>query len=192
MTFELDAAPALVVIDLQQAILGRPTAHPANDIADRSGRLAAAFRTKGLPVVLVNVTGGAPGRTEASRGTTPEQKAAMAAMLADPAASAIVPHLDPQPSDIRVTKRTWGAFHGTDLDAQLRARSVTQVVLTGISTSAGVESTARAAHEHGYNVLFVTDAMTDSNPAAHDNSLAHVFPRLGELATTDEVVAALS
>ncbi|NED79149.1 isochorismatase family protein, partial [Streptomyces sp. SID11233] len=106
---------------------------PSKDVIARSAGLAAAFRAKGLPVVLVNVTGGAPGRNEApQRGEQPP--ADWADLVAD---------LDAQDSDIRVTKQTWGAFYGTDLDSQLRRRGITQVVLTGIATSIGVESTAR-------------------------------------------------
>jgi nicotinamidase-related amidase len=100
--------------------------------------------------------------------------------------------LDAQPDDLRVTKQTWGAFHGTDLDAQLQAHGVTQVVVTGVATSAGVESTARAAHEHGYNVVLATDAMTDLSAEAHDNSVERIFPRLGETATTAEILDRLA
>ena len=90
-----------------------------------------------------------------------------------------------------MTKRTWGAFHGTTLDEQLRARGVTQVVVTGVSTSAGVESTARSAHEHGYHVVLATDAMTDTSGDAHANSVERIFPRLGETGTTDEILEVL-
>lgn len=178
----LDPTAALVAIDLQKGIVGIPTAHPSERVVANTVRLAAAFRARGLPVVLVNVTGGAPGRTEAARAAAGERPADWAEL---------VPELDAQPDDLRVTKRTWGAFTGTDLDAQLRARGVTQIVLTGISTSAGVESTARAAHEHGYHVALVTDAMTDRDATLHDHSVARVFPRLGETATTEELLALL-
>ncbi|MET8553815.1 isochorismatase family protein [Streptomyces sp. NPDC004959] len=178
----LDARTALIVVDLQKgiaALTGAPV--PSKDVVARSAGLAAAFRAKGLPVVLVNVTGAAPGRNEApARGEQPP------ADWAD-----LVSELDAQDSDIRVTKRTWGAFYGTDLDSQLRRRGVTQVVLTGIATSIGVESTARFAHEYGYNVTVVTDAVTDMNADAHANSVAHVFPRLGETGTTEEITALL-
>ncbi len=131
--------------------------------------------------MLVNVTGGAPGRTEAARpaGERPADWAEL------------VPELDAQPDDLLITKRTWGAFTGTDLDARLRARGVTQVVLTGIATSVGVESTARSAHEHGYHVALVTDAMSDRDAQLHDHSVQRIFPRLGETATTDELLALL-
>ena len=91
-----------------------------------------------------------------------------------------------------MTKRNWGAFYGTDLDLQLRRRGITQVVLAGIATSIGVESTARAAHEHGYQVTLATDAMTDLDPEAHRNSIERIFPRLGERGTTDEVITLLA
>jgi len=184
MTIELEQTPALVVIDLQAGIVGYPTVHPMADVIANSARLAEAFRAKGLPVVLVNVDGTAPGRTERNKSggarTLPTE------------ATAIVPELHQQPSDITVTKRTLGAFLSTDLDEKLKAAGVTQIVLTGVSTTSGVESTARSAYELGYHVAFVTDAMTDTSAAAHDASIEHQFPKLGELGTTAEVLGLLA
>ncbi len=91
-----------------------------------------------------------------------------------------------------MTKRTWGAFTNTDLEAYLKARSVTQVVIAGVATSIGVESTARFAHELGFHVTLAVDAMTDLTADAHDNSVARIFPRLGETGTTDEIIALLA
>jgi nicotinamidase-related amidase len=177
----LDPKTALIAIDLQNGIVGYPTVHPTADVLQRAGALAAAFRARGLPVVLVNVTGGAPGRAEQFRNL-----GELPAGWAD-----IVPGLDPQPQDHRVTKRTWGAFTGTDLEAYLRRLGVTQVVLAGISTSAGVESTARHAHELGFNVTLATDAMTDTSAEAHTNSVTRIFPRLGETGSTQDIIALL-
>ncbi|ACI52153.1 isochorismatase hydrolase [Gluconacetobacter diazotrophicus PA1 5] len=174
----LDPRTALVVIDLQKGIVGFPTVHPVAGIVASAAALAAAFRRRGLPVVLVNVTGGAPGRTERSfslDGMPPD--------WAD-----LVPELDAQPGDLRVTKTTWGAFASTDLARQLRALGVTQVVLAGIATSLGVESTAREAHAMGLNVTLALDAMTDLSPEAHDNSVQRIFPRLGETGSTRQVI----
>jgi nicotinamidase-related amidase len=176
-----DTKTALVIIDLQKGILSFPMAHPSAPVLENAGRLARAFRKKGWPVVLVNVAGGAPGRTDAGpMNFTPP-----------PDWLDIVPDLDPQPSDIRVTKMQWGAFYGTALDLELRRRGVTQIVLCGIATSIGVESTARDAYEHGYNVSLVVDAMTDMKAEAHENSLARIFPRLGETGTADAALALL-
>ncbi|HEY2257860.1 MAG TPA: isochorismatase family protein [Variovorax sp.] len=177
----LDPVTALVVIDLQKGIVGLPTAHPAADIVDRASQLARAFREHGRPVVLVNVAGVAPGRTDA-----PGRSGAL-----PPDWSQLVPELDAQASDQRVTKMQWGAFLGTSLDQYLRRRGVTQIVLVGISTSIGVESTARAAYELGYNVVLAIDAMTDLDADAHRNSVTKIFPRLGEVTTTSAVLAAL-
>lgn len=177
----LDQNTALVVIDLQRGIVGNPTEpYAAADVVTRSAALADAFRAHGLPVVLVRVTGSptAPGRTEGQvRGTPPAGW------------DELVPELT---GDVVVTKRNWGAFYGTDLDLQLRRRGVTQIVLSGIATSIGVESTARAAHEHGYHVTLATDAMSDLNADAHRNSIERIFPRLGETGTTDEIVELLA
>lgn len=185
----LDPKTALVAIDLQNGIVGLPgTPHSGADVVARATELAEAFRSRGAPVVLVRVTRAAglsdvtPGRTERtlSSGARPEGW------------DVIVDELAGHPEDIVVTKRNWGAFYGTDLDLQLRRRGITQVVLTGISTSIGVESTARAAHEHGYHVTLATDAMTDQDGEAHRNSVERIFPRLGETGTAAEVIELLT
>jgi nicotinamidase-related amidase len=178
----LDPHTALIVIDLQNGIVAYPTAHPVADVVKNASALAAAFRHHHLPVVLVNVAGGAPGRTE-----QPRRGGAFADGWTD-----LVPELDQQPSDHTVTKHTWGAFSGTGLEEHLKNLGVTQVVIVGVATSIGVESTARQAHECGFNVALVTDAMTDMNPDAHENSVTRIFPRLGETGTTQEVLDLLA
>ena len=177
----LDPKTALVVIDLQNGIVALPTAHPTGDVVRRSAALADAFRRHGLPVVLVNVAGVAAGRAEQSRSL-----ASLPAGWAD-----LVPDLNRQVGDHVVTKRTWGAFTGTDLEPYLTSLGVTQIVLAGVATSIGVESTARQAHERGFNVTLAVDAMTDLNPDAHVNSVTRIFPRLGETGTTDDVIGLL-
>jgi len=178
---QIDPHVALIVIDLQKGIVGLPTAHDVGPVIRNASALAAAFRSRALPVVLVTVAGGAPGRVERTR----------AFRDFPPDWTELVGALDPQPTDHRVTKQTWGAFTATDLAAYLGARGVTQVVLAGVATSAGVESTARHAHELGFNVTLAIDAMTDTSREAHDNSVALIFPRLGETGTTPEIIARL-
>jgi nicotinamidase-related amidase len=152
-------------------------AHPASEIIRRSARLARAFRERGLPVVLVNVAGRAPGRTEAG---APK-------FSLPPDWTELVPELEPQPGDLIVTKERVGAFIGTSLDEILRRRGVTQVFLTGVATSAGVEATGRSAYDLGYNVVLVVDAITDGDAEMHRHSVERIFPRIGETATTDSV-----
>jgi nicotinamidase-related amidase len=175
---KLDTATALIVIDLQKGIAGLPTVHPIGEVLKHAGALAEAFRSHGLPVVLVNVDGAAPGRTE------------QAPRIRDfPAGwTDLVPELNRQPEDHTVTKRTWGAFTNTGLGEHLKKLDVTQVVIAGVSTSAGVESTARQAHELGFNVTLAVDAMTDTNSDAHIDSVTRIFPRLGETGTTRDVI----
>jgi nicotinamidase-related amidase len=176
----LDLKTALIVVDLQKGIVGPPLVHPIGEVIARSCALADTFRERGLPVALVNVAGGAPGRTEQPRqtGFRPEGW------------SDLIPELNRQPDDIVVTKRTWGAFASTDLEAQLKARGVIQVVIVGVATATatGVEATARQAYEQGFNVILAIDAMTDRRPEAHDHSLNRVFPRLGETGTSQEII----
>jgi nicotinamidase-related amidase len=178
----LDPATALVVVDLQKGLMGRDFAHPIGVVVERARALIDAFRAQGLPVVLVNVAGVAPGRTEQARSQEPWQ-----ADFAE-----LVPELGQQPGDIVVTKRSWGAFATTDLDARLKALGVTQVVIAGVATGTGVEATARQAYEGGLNVTLAIDAMTDGRAEAHAFSLLHVFPRLGETGTSREIIALLA
>lgn len=178
----LDPKTALIVVDLQKGIVTYPVAHSIEQVIDRSRALIEAFRARGLPVVLVNVTGGAPGRTERPQ----RDMSALPADFAD-----LVPELGLQRSDILVTKQSWGAFAGTDLDQRLKALGVTQVVICGIATATGVEATARQAYENGFNVTLAIDAMTDTRPEAHDYSIRNVFPRLGETGCTDDILSHL-
>jgi nicotinamidase-related amidase len=174
----LDPKSALILIDLQKGIVALPTAHPTSEVVERASALAQAFRRHRMPVVLVNVTGGAPGRVEQTR--------SLAALPADWAE--LVPELDRQPSDHLVSKTTWGAFASTDLANELKNRGITQVVIAGISTSIGVESTARQAYEAGFHVTLAIDAMTDLSAEAHAHSVTRIFPRLGETGTTAQIL----
>ncbi len=182
----LDPAPALVVVDLQKFIFAVPggTAHPPGEIIDRAARLVRAFRERGLLVVLVRVLGTTPGRGRTDLGMSPYPRPADW--------SELVPALDQHPGDLVITKPRWDAFIGTALDFQLRQRGVTQLFLAGVATSIGVESTARSASDHGYNVVPVVDAMTDRDAEAHRHTVGKIFPRLGEVANTDEVLKLVS
>lgn len=178
----LDPNTALLVIDLQKGMAGLPTVHPMTDVVANTVALLDAFRSRGLPVVLVNVDGSPPGRTERSFSAS--------GLPAD--WTQLLPELRQQRSDHTVTKRSWGAFTNTDLERYLRERGVTQVVVAGIATSGGVESTARHARDVGFNVALAVDAMTDLDPDAHLNSATRVFPRLGETGTRRELVDRLT
>ena len=177
----LDPVTALIVVDLQKGVVAHPLIHPVSTIVQNAAELAIAFRSKKLPVVLVTVAGTAPGRTEQplSKGPRSDDWAEL------------VPELTPHAEDHRVIKKTWDAFTHTDLKAYLKSKGVTQVVIAGVATSIGVESTARLAYALGFNVTLATDAMSDRSAAAHDNSVSYIFPRLGETGTTQEILQAL-
>ncbi len=178
---QLDPVAALVVIDMQRGVAAMPCAHPVGEITARIARLAQAFRARQLPVVLVNVAGRAPGRTDLQVDFSP------------PAGwTELLPELERQPCDLTVTKLQPGAFHGTALDQLLRRRGATQLVLAGIATSIGVEATARTAYDHGYHVVLVVDAMTDRSLEAHRHSIEATFPRIGETTTTEVLLTHLA
>jgi nicotinamidase-related amidase len=182
---KLDPNAALLVVDLQKFVFSMPAVHPAAGIVARNAQLARAFRERGLPVVLIRVTGAGFGRTRTDAGPTNFS-------AVPPEWKELVPDLDPQPDDLIVTKPRWGAFIGTTLDYELRQRGVTQVFVTGVATSIGVESTARSAFEFGYHVVPVVDAMTDRDAGSHRHTVEKIFPRLGETETTENVLKALS
>ena len=177
----LDPRTAFVAVDLQAGILSLPIVHPAEEVVARAAGLAGAFRRRGRPVVLVNVASG------------PRTRADQPGWVGEfpPEFMAFAPELERAPSDHVVTKRSWGAFTNTGLEAWLRTEGVTQIVLAGVATSIGVESTARQAQELGLNVAFAMDAMSDMSAEAHANSLNRIFPRIGETGATSELLRLL-
>jgi nicotinamidase-related amidase len=184
----LDPKSALVVIDMQKGIVRMPTVHPAAVVTDGVLRLVNAFREKRAPVVLVHVGWSADfddAIKTRNQAPPPGERSADFFEYIDEL------HADPS-RDILIQKRQWGAFYGTDLDLQLRRRGITNIVFCGISTSIGVESTARDAYERNYNLAFASDAMTDTNADAHNRALSIIFPRMGEVGTTGEILAKLT
>jgi nicotinamidase-related amidase len=181
---------ALVLIDLQQGIVGRPLApHAGADVVRNAARLADRLRALGGTVVLVRVAFHPDGRDALA---APADVPAGFDPRALPAAWAdLVPELGPRPGDLVITKRQWGAFHGTELDLQLRRRGVGTIILAGIATQIGVESTARSAYEHGYAQVFVEDAMASMSAEVHGFPVQHIFPRMGRVRSTEQVLAAL-
>ncbi|MGJ7567473.1 isochorismatase family protein [Variovorax sp. GB1R11] len=180
---------ALISIDLQRSNVGRELApHSAADVVQRSRRIADELRAAGGTVVWVrvDVTALLSLPADASIGRPPGSP------VPPPEFSELVPELQVQDADVRITKRQWGAFYGTDLDQQLRRRGIRTLVMSGIATNFGVESTARAAFDRGYELVFVEDAMTSLAAEPHEFANRHVFPRMGRVRSTDVLLAALA
>lgn len=179
----LDQNSALIVIDLQKGA-SAATLLPTSigDVVERSARLAAAFRAKNMPVVLVSVGGKPPGRSQRKSAAAHDRPSDWTDTL---------PGLNQQPSDHLVLKHALSAFCDTDLGDYLKTAGVTQLVFTGWATSLGVESSVRQAFDTGFNVLVVEDAVSDVDEGAHLNSLIKIFPRISEIANTDVVLAIL-
>ena len=193
MITAIDKNTALVVIDLQDGIVKMKLAHPTAEVVRQSAKLVDAFRKAALPVVLVNVVPfGAPsGKVRTDVPGMPKDEAAQQQARAAMEAAGffeLVPEMGAKQDDIHVTKKTWNAFYDTSLEERLRELEVTNIVLCGIATSIGVEGTARAAYERGFNLSFASDAMTDMAMGAHENSLKVIFPRIGEVGETDSII----
>jgi len=182
------ATTALVLIDLQKGILGFAKApHGPETVLSNAIALVQAFRAAKSAIVRVRVGWSADGGDRLRQpvdnlnppGPTPDD------WLADPEG------LPSQAGDIEILKRQWGAFYGTDLDLQLRRRGIRTLVLGGIATAIGVESTARAAFEHGYEIVFPEDLSSSPVEALHRNSFGAIFPRIGRVRSTAQVLAAM-
>jgi nicotinamidase-related amidase len=179
---------ALVLIDLQRGIVERTLApHSVGDVVTRAAQLAAALRSKGGTVVYVRVD------------VTDVLQLSVDAPTRDPnappplaSASEIVSESGYQTGDLLITKRQWGAFYGTELDQQLRRRRIRTIILGGVATNFGVESTARAAFDRGYELIFIEDAMTSVSAAAHAFAVQNIFPRMGRVRTQEEAMRALA
>ena len=190
MSLELDQAKtALVVIDMTKGVVSLASGpYPVQEVLANTVRLAEAFRQAGSFVVLVNVNS-VDGKDLLHPLTDAEVR--MPAQRPKDWAD-IVPELGPRPLDHLVTKHQWGAFFGTDLDLQLRRRGIETIVLCGIATNFGVETTAREAYQYGYNQVFAEDAMNALSGEEHQHTCTYIFPRIGRIRSTDEIVAAIS
>lgn len=180
---------ALVVIDLQNGIANRErklSPYPADQVIENASRLVQAFTAKGAFAVLVRVSS-----IDGKDMPRPETDLNMPSPSFQEGWDDFVPQLACFQNVHRVTKRQWGAFYGTDLDLQLRRRGIDTVVLCGISTGIGVDTTAREAYQHGYHQIFVEDAMAARTREEHDYVCQCIFPRIGRIRTTSQVVELL-
>jgi len=163
---------ALIAVDLMPRIVELDMGpHRGADVVARTVELATALRKAGGTVVVVRV----------ERPNVAEQ----------PPGSGLVPEMAPQAGDIEVVKRTIGAFYGTGLAEQLRARGIDTVIMAGLATTMGVESTARAAADHGFEVVFAADAMSGMTAAEHEHAVAVTLPRFGDVSDTVQLIAQL-
>jgi nicotinamidase-related amidase len=184
-TLDLDPrTTALIIIDLQRGIVGRQTVpYAAADVVEKCAQLASAFRRQNAPVVYVrvdiaNVFNMPVDSPMLPPGSPPPP----------PDFSELIPEAGFQPGDLFVTKRSWGAFGSTDLEKLLRDRGILTVVIAGIATNFGVESTARSAKDLGFAVVLPEDAMTSLSAEAHHFAVEHIFPRLARVRKSAEIV----
>lgn len=194
MITALDKNTALVLIDLQKGIAkGHTAPHPVQEVLTNSARLADAFHKAKLPVIVVTLDLRHAAWLKARRDSRriPKNKILLALarlMMSLSGHASVVKEINTQPGDIFITKTTPNAFYNTTLHAELQKRRITNIVLCGISTSNGVEGTARAAVERGYNVSFATDAMSDRSAQSHQSSITYILPRLGELGSSSDII----
>ncbi|MES2628520.1 MAG: isochorismatase family protein [Bacteroidota bacterium] len=196
MITAIDPKSALILIDLQKGILKNETAHPIEQVIMHANLLISSFRKAGLPIVFVTVD---PFAMPLRNARVEKPMVAQSKLFRGvqklgariTGFKKLHPDLRSEPGDLYLTKHTWNAFFETDLHSELLGFGTTNIVLGGISTSVGVEGTARAASELGYNLTFPIDAMTDQVGPSHDNSVKNIFPKLGETGIAADVVRLL-
>lgn len=180
---------ALVVIDLQKGIVARKTEpHPSSQVIENTVKILEQFRKNNMQVFLVHVGFSKDGKDRLNPRTDNDQT-----MGGNPPAdwTDFVPEVGPKDSDYVIFKHNWGAFYGTDLEVQLRRRGIDSIILTGISTNFGVESTARFAYEMGFNLMFVEDATASFSSESHNFTYNNIFTRIGQVRKTADVLKAL-
>ncbi len=178
---------ALVLIDLQNGIAGRELSpHTSEEVLQNASKLVKAFSDKGAFIVLVRVS-----TIDGKDMVKPKTDLKATGMKYPEGWDNLVPEIADTKNAHIVTKRQWGAFYGTDLDLQLRRRGIDTIILGGISTNIGVDTTAREAYQNGYNQIFVEDAMTAVTKEEHDYVCKYIFPRIGKLRSTKEIVSSL-
>jgi nicotinamidase-related amidase len=199
--FDIDTT-ALVLIDISKGFLRLPVfGNDGEVVLANAVALARAFRDRDCMVVLTRNAGRPGGADVQAKGAAlvgdpmpverERLKIVVSAVASQPDFSELPDELGPEPTDYLLSKHSWGAFIGTDLDLQLRRVGVRSIVIGGIATNFGVESTAREARSLGYNLVFVRDVMRALTAEEHDHSVKYTFPMMGQVATTDDVLAAI-
>ena len=189
--FKIDrAGTALVIIDLQKGIGSTPVLpHSFAEVVENTSRLVRQFRKEKMEIFFVHVAFTKDGKDTLH--PEADQQGFRRAAEAPSDWADFAAGLDVREDDHIITKRQWGAFYGTDLDLQLRRRGIGTIVLCGIATNFGVESTARFAYEYGYQQIFVEDAMSARSKEEHDNSIKFILSRIGRVRSTNSVLDAL-
>jgi len=178
---------ALVVIDLQKGIAAQPTQpHSSAEVIRNAARLVTAFRKNVMPVFLVHVVSTPETMLKIKSDETFSRTGPMPADWSE-----FIPEIAPGPADIVIGKKQWGAFYGTDLELQLRRRGMDTIVLCGIATDYGVESTARFAYEFGFQQVFAENAMASRTAEQHYAAVNFILKRMGRVRSTDEILAAI-
>ncbi len=180
---------AIVVIDLQKGIVaGERLPHTSQTVIENTAQILHTFRKNNMPVFLVRVV---ISNDQKDRPNPASDIPSAVGMKMPDDWSDFVSELQQENTDIVINKRQWGAFYGTELELQLRRRKIDTIVLCGISTNIGVESTARFAYEYGYNQIFVEDAMTAASKEEHESTVAKILPRIGLVRSTKEILEML-
>lgn len=179
---------ALVLVDFQNfSVKLKTTPISAREALANGARLADACREKNVLVVLIRV--GHPSN-HTPHPNLPIDQAFSGFDYSDNPME-ICAELGPKDGDVIVDKYNWGAFYQTNLDAQLRRRGITTLIMGGLVTHIGVDTTMRQAQERNYAQVLASDAVAAFELSQHEHVMVHVAPRLSKVRTTGQILAAL-
>ncbi|MFF2922406.1 isochorismatase family protein [Streptomyces celluloflavus] len=173
----------LLVHDLQNYFLRAFTegAAPLTELLENVGRLTAACRAAGIPVVY---SAQPAGQSPAQRGL--QQDFWGPGLPAEPAdAAAIAAPVAPQPGDTLLTKWKYSAFARTELAEQLAGLGRDQLVVVGVYAHIGVLMTACDAWMRDIQAFVVADAVADFSAVDHQQALRWAADKCARLTTTD-------
>ena len=161
---------AVVIMDFQQRIIANNASDPENVVKQASAALEGA-RKAGIPVIYVMHRGG------------PFAEYAPDVELHEGVA--------PADGEVVITKTRPGPFSTTNLDVALRERGIETIVIMGVSTSGCVLSCTRWAVDVNYKFIVVSDACSDGDPEVHRVLTEKVYPRMGTVVNTQELLNAI-
>jgi len=189
------ARTALVVFDMQKGQFEVDDAErrrwlAESNIVANTVQLLQAARSAGLPVFYIQ-NSRRPDFADQKEVLTDAGGGVRGGPVIGTRGWEILDEIKPEPNDYVVPKFRQGAFSSTTLDILLRARSIDTLLLCGVRTTVGIETTVRDGRDLGYNIVLVSDCTGGVSPEDHQWTLQRIFPMLARVRTHTQVAAML-
>ena len=180
-------SPALLIIDFVQAYFD-PDCELFADVEDAlesALRVRAAARAAGLPVIYTNVVYHPSG---IDGGRFFQKAMPLRHFTRGNRMGAWAAGLEPDASELVISKQYASAFFGTSLASTLAARRIDSVIITGVTTSGCIRASCVDANSHGFIPVVVAEAVGDRHPAPHQANLHDMHAKYGDVVSEAEIV----